>query len=266
MQTLKPFLVLIFLVYTITAAAQDTTYFDKSWKQTIATNAAYFRTKTRNNDLWQVTDHFLTGAPQMTGVYTDDSFHIQQGEFSWYSDKGIITHQCTFQKGKEEGQESFYYPDGKLRVKGQNSNNKKTGEWRGYYQNGKLSGKAVYDTGRQVSGSFYNENGSRNKFVKEFERQAEYPGGPPQFLRFLNKTLRYPDSAVVHETEGIVIVDFKVSKEGKVENPHVSQSVDKYLDEEALRVMRLMQDWIPAIFGGVTSDDFKRQPVVFHLR
>jgi TonB family protein len=208
----------------------------------------------------------LSGASQMTGGYADDSFHIQQGEFSWYSDKGFVTHRCTYQKGKEEGPESYYYPDGKLRVKGQNNNNKKTGEWLGYYTNGRLSGKAVYDTGTQVSATFYNEDGSRNKSVKEFLREAEYPGGPPQFLRFLNKTLRYPDSAVVHEIEGIVVVDFSVTKEGKVENPHVSQSVDKYLDEEALRVIRLMKDWIPAIVGGVPSEDFKRQPVVFHLQ
>lgn len=245
--------------------AQDTTWFDKAWRQSTAAKAAYYRTTLKKDAIWQVTDHFLSGTPQMTGGYADDSFHIQQGEFCWYNDKGIVTHRCTYKKGKEEGPESFYYPDGKLQVKGQNSDKKKTGEWIGYYKNGRVSAKAVYDTGRQVTGEFYNEDGSRNKSMKEFQRQAEYPGGAPQFLRFLNKTLRYPDSAVVHEIQGTVVVDFNVTKEGKVENLHVSQSVDKYLDAEALRVMRLMADWIPAVIGGIPSDDAKRQPIVFHL-
>jgi protein TonB len=92
-----------------------------------------------------------------------------------------------------------------------------------------------------------------------------YPGGPPQFLQFLNKTLRYPDTAINHEIQGMVIVGFNVTKEGKVTDLKVIRSVDKSLDGEALRVMRLMSDWEPEIMGGILCDSYHSQPIVFHL-
>src|SRR5258708_34693213 len=96
-------------------------------------------------------------------------------------------------------------------------------------------------------------------------KSAEYPGGIPQFTRFLNKTLMYPDSAVVHEIQGTVVIVFKVSKNGKVSELKVEQSVDKYLDKEALRALRLMSDWEPAIMGGIPADSYCKQPVAFRL-
>jgi hypothetical protein len=44
------------------------------------------------------------------------------------------------------------------------------------------------------------------------------------------------------------------------------QSVNKYLDEEALRVMRLSPDWQPAIFAGIPRDSRKYQPIIFNLQ
>jgi len=141
----------------------------------------------------------------------------------------------------------------------------KQGEWLGYYQNGKISGKAKYERGKQVAAAFFHEDGSPNKSISSFMKESEYPGGVPQFLRFLNKTLRYPDTAVNYEIQGTVIVAFKVSKEGKASEFRVIQSVDQSLDAEALRVLKMMPDWEPAIIGGILSDSYYSQPVVFHL-
>jgi protein TonB len=254
------------LCSVFTALAQDTIYYNAGWKTTTRDKASYFRTKEKKDSLWQVTDHFIKGPVQMTGAYADDSFHINQGEFSWFDEKGVVSHRCTYVNGKLEGPESYYYPNGKMKVAGQNKADKQAGEWTGYYLNGKSSGKARYDTGRQVSATFYNEDGSRNKEISVFLKDSQYPGGMPKYLRFLNKTLRYPDSAVAHNIEGIVIVNFKVSKEGMVSAFKIDQAVDKYLDAEALRVLKLMPDWEPAIMGGIPSDSYHRQPVVFRLQ
>jgi protein TonB len=45
----------------------------------------------------------------------------------------------------------------------------------------------------------------------------------------------------------------------------VFQSVNKYLDAEAVRVIRLMPRWTPAIYGGTPADSYKLQPVVFKI-
>jgi TonB family protein len=66
--------------------------------------------------------------------------------------------------------------------------------------------------------------------------------------------------------QGTVIVDFGVSKKGKAGNFRVSQSVNQYLDAEALRVMKMMPEWIPSIIGGIAAESFKRQPIIFSLQ
>ena len=198
-----------------TALAQDTTWFNSAWKPCTAGQAAYYRTKVKTDGVWQIADHYRSGKLQMTGGYADDSFHVSQGEWTWYDGTGIILHRCYYVQGKLEGPDTLYYPDGRKRVTGKNKAGHKEGEWLGYYPSGKLSGKAKYEKDKQVSGTYFNEDGSSNKTVNVFMRNAEYPGGVPQFLRFLNKTLRYPDSAVVHEIQGTVITQFIVTKEGK---------------------------------------------------
>jgi protein TonB len=44
---------------------------------------------------------------------------------------------------------------------------------------------------------------------------SEYPGGQAAWLRYLNKTLRYPDKAVDKNIMGTVIVQFTVDTDGK---------------------------------------------------
>lgn len=263
---MKTILLLFLAACATSAVAQDTIYYNRLWKETTPANAAYFRIRTKSTTGWQVTDHWLSGKTQMSGAYSDDSCHVKAGEFVYFDTTGIANHRVTYANGKQNGPESYFYPDGHPRMTGNNKDDDADGEWIGYYPSGKLSGKARYKKGKQVSGAFYHEDGSPDKSIKEFMRESEFPGGVAQWLRFLNKTLRYPDSAVTYEIQGTVIVDFMVSKEGKAHNFHISQSVDKNLDAEALRVMNLMPDWIPAIYGGIPSDSYKRQPIVFRLQ
>jgi len=258
-------LILFFSILGLSAKAQDTVYYNSRWGTTDAAHAFYYRTKVKSDAGWQVADHFLSGKVQMTGNYADDSFHVQNGEFTWYDNKGIINHRCYFINGKLEGADTLYYPNGRKKVTGQNKDGDKDGQWTGYYLNGKIAGKTTFERGKETSSTFYNEDGSINKELKVFMKEANYPGGPAQFLRFLNKSLKYPDVAVKGNIQGTVVVGFKISREGVPSEFKVIQSVDKSLDEEALRVLKLMKDWEPAIMGGIYSDSYVNQPIVFHL-
>ena len=254
------------LLFNVAAFSQDTTWYDNGWKETGSANAAYFRTKIKTDSGWTVTDHYKSGKPQMTGGFADDSFHVKQGVFRFYNEQGVVNHLITYVAGASEGLEVEYYDDGHEAARGGNKNGKREGPWVGFYPSGKLAGKTVYHAGEESSVELFHEDGSRNKKEKVFEKDAQYPGGVDQYLRFLNKTLRYPDSAVVYETQGTVIVSFKVSETGKVSNIAVAQTVDKYLDAEALRVVGLMPDWEPMIIGGVKRESWHKSPIVFKLQ
>ena len=254
----------LFCILNHSAYAQDTIYCNSMWEKTDAAHATYYRVRMRVNGGWHVTDHFRGGKLQMTGDYADDSMHVNNGEFTWYDEKGI-NRRCHYVNGKLDGSDTLFYPNAKKKVTGQNKDGDKEGQWTGYYPTGKVAAKATYQNGKQMSAVFYNEDGSVNKDLKVFIQDANYPGGPAQFLRFLNKNLKYPDVAMKQNIQGTVVVNFKISKDGSPSNFKVVQSVNKVLDDEALRVLNMMKDWQPAIVGGIYSDSFISQPVVFHL-
>ena len=72
-----------------------------------------------------------------------------------------------------------------------------------------------------------------------------FPGGDPGFIAFIKQHTTYPDSALIHRIEGKVIVAFDVDTNGTVKNPVIKRGINKYLDEEALRVLRLLPGFEP---------------------
>jgi TonB family protein len=256
-------LTLITLIH-VAATAQDTVWYDTEWKLTTI-HPYFFRTKARTDSGWLVTDHFPSGKPQMIGLFADGDLKIRQGVCRWFFQDGTVNHLQTFVANKVNGLEQYYYDNGSLQQQGMTNDTNRVGEWRAYFPSGKLAAKAQYIDNKRVKTTLFKEDGMANAKDTIFYHAPEYPGGPARFLYFLNKHLRYPDSAVVHEIEGTVMVRFHVSKEGKVSNLVVEQSVNPWLDAEALRVLALMGDWEPAVLAGVKVEGFRQQPVIFRL-
>jgi TonB family protein len=247
------------------AQTQDTTYFNAYWRDTTAMHASFYRVRIKQGAGWQVADHFINGKTQMTGTYSDDSCKIKQGEFTWFDSTGLASHRCTYKDNKENGKEIYLWPNKKSMTTGNYKNGERDGEWIGYFRSGQVAGDVVYENGKQVSGTFYNDDGSKNKKIKEFIRESEYPGGTAQWLRFLNKTLKYPENAWKKKIEGIVVVQFIVDEEGNPTDVTVIKSVNPELDAEAVRVISQSKDWTPAIYGGRLVKSYKKQPIVFKL-
>ena len=82
------------------------------------------------------------------------------------------------------------------------------------------------------------------------EKQATFPGKEEELKRYLDRNLQYPKEAFQKRQEGQVTVEFTISRNGNVENAKVTTSVSPALDEEALRVVRSMSQWEPAMQRG----------------
>ncbi|WP_051312913.1 energy transducer TonB [Sporocytophaga myxococcoides] len=83
--------------------------------------------------------------------------------------------------------------------------------------------------------------------------------------KFLVKTLKYPPEAVKEGIQGKVVVAFSVDTNGVISNPRVEKSVHESLDNEALRLIRLMPPWNPATQNGKTVMSEKSFPVIFRV-
>ena len=77
------------------------------------------------------------------------------------------------------------------------------------------------------------------------ERLPEYPGGKPALDRFLRDNIKYPQDALSRKLSGVVHISFVVNQFGRVEGVKVARSVDPLLDNEAMRVVKMMPAWTP---------------------
>lgn len=94
---------------------------------------------------------------------------------------------------------------------------------------------------------------------------AEYPGGEKALAQFLKSNIKYPSRAVKKMVEGKVTVNFIVDENGKVCDVNVAEGVNKDLNREALRVCRLLPDFIPATVNGELVKVLFSLPIRFKI-
>ncbi|MPM16565.1 hypothetical protein SDC9_62946 [bioreactor metagenome] len=98
------------------------------------------------------------------------------------------------------------------------------------------------------------------------EVMPEYPGGNEAMSAFMVKNIKYPPTAKENGVEGTVYISFVVSKSGKVQDVEVQKSASPELDAEAVRVVKLMPDWTPAVNQGKNVAVHMTLPVKFKLQ
>lgn len=101
--------------------------------------------------------------------------------------------------------------------------------------------------------------------LKIVEQLPEYPGGMVEFMKWLTVMLKYPDAALKRKIEGKVMVSFIVNVDGSVSDIKIVQGAHKLLDDEALRVVRLMPKWKPGLEGGRPCRSMISIPIVFEI-
>ena len=93
-----------------------------------------------------------------------------------------------------------------------------------------------------------------------------FPGGDVACMKWLSENVKYPAEAVEKGIKGRVIVQFVVTKDGKITDAEVARSVDPLLDAEALRAIRSMPDWEPAQRDGQNIAVKYSLPIAFSLQ
>lgn len=97
------------------------------------------------------------------------------------------------------------------------------------------------------------------------EANPEFPGGKDALKRFLAQHTQYPAEAREKNIQGKVWIQFLVDEKGKVIQPQVTKGVDPLLDQEALRVVKLMPDWKPAQQNGRSVESSFVLPLDFSI-
>ncbi|PJJ59381.1 energy transducer TonB [Hymenobacter chitinivorans] len=95
------------------------------------------------------------------------------------------------------------------------------------------------------------------------EEMPSFPGGEAAFTKFLRAKIQYPAAALNHGTSGKVHVSFIVDEQGHILDPKVVKGLGFGLDEEALRLVRIMPWWSPGKIQGQPVKVVYTLPIVF---
>lgn len=98
------------------------------------------------------------------------------------------------------------------------------------------------------------------------EGMPQFPGGEAALMQYLSQNIRYPKEAMEAKTQGRVIVQFVIEKDGSISGAHVVKSVNPQLDAEALRVVNAMPNWTPGTQNGQTVRVKYAVPISFRLK
>jgi TonB family protein len=101
------------------------------------------------------------------------------------------------------------------------------------------------------------------KFDLSESRKAVFPGGDLALTKFYSLNLKTPDVAIKHGIQGCVTVGFDVEEDGTLDNFVVLKSVAPSLDEEALRVVKSMPKFVPAMSFGKQIKSKSEQTICF---
>jgi protein TonB len=110
--------------------------------------------------------------------------------------------------------------------------------------------------------------GVEKREEKEFlhvEQSPQYAGGNEAMAAFLRKNLKYPRPASQAGVQGKVFVQFTVGSDGKIENAAAIKGIGFGCDEEAVRVVKMMKDWMPGKQAGVPVRVRFTLPIAFQL-
>jgi len=89
-----------------------------------------------------------------------------------------------------------------------------------------------------------------SKVFDVVEQMPTFPGGLYYLMSYLSENVQYPEDAQKQGIQGRVVVSFIIEKDGTLSDIKVVRSVNPSLDEEALRVVRNMPNWVPGKQSG----------------
>ena len=94
----------------------------------------------------------------------------------------------------------------------------------------------------------------------------QFPGGEAELMKYISNNIKYPTMAMENNIQGRVVVQFVVTKTGKIGEVKVVRSKDPDLDKEAVRIVKTLPNFIPGKMNGQAVSVWYTLPITFKLQ
>ena len=95
------------------------------------------------------------------------------------------------------------------------------------------------------------------------EQMPRFPGGEAALMKYIQSHLRYPEET---DVEGSVVVQFVVQSNGSIGEVKVVRTLDKALDNEAVKLIKSLPKFTPGRQNGQAVAVWYTLPVIFDHR
>ncbi|MFC2113861.1 energy transducer TonB [Bacteroidota bacterium] len=85
--------------------------------------------------------------------------------------------------------------------------------------------------------------------AKVYDNPPQFPGGQDSLLNYLKNNIVYPYLEWSNGIQGLVTATFTIDKSGKIKDLRISKGLTPRINDEAIRVLSQMPDWIPALLN-----------------
>lgn len=261
-------LLISIIIIHLNGFCQDTltTFYDSKWKPTDSINAVMYEKGYESNGIWTCKEYNMSNKLQGETYFLTNKKEVPVGTWNY---KCIISNRQNFKQYNDEGYKigewKSTFENGKIYSIGNYEKDKKEGEWNWYFESGQISAKEIYKNDELVSMAFWNEDGTEVKGDLERVVLPKFPGGDHKLLSFISESTNYPNEAKENGIFGKVVVKFIIDETGQIIDPTIEKSAHILLDQEALRVVNSMPNWIPGKFHNQAAKVNYKLPINFKL-
>ena len=86
----------------------------------------------------------------------------------------------------------------------------------------------------------------QTEVYRSVEQMPRYPDGEAELMKYIMANINFPETCA----EGIVVAQFVVEADGRIGEVKVVRSIDQLLDEEAVRVIKSLPNFVPVYHNG----------------
>ena len=116
----------------------------------------------------------------------------------------------------------------------------------------------------QISNDTYLIDTSGQVLYLYTDKLPQYPGGSFALSRFIDSTIKWPSEDI--DFEGTIVVSFVIDENGRINDIKVINSKISAIDQEAIRVVSQMPEWIPGVLDNKKVQTLLYLPVTFKLK